>query len=903
MLTFDRKITLLVIIIICTSLHSVAKITITDTYCNYQHGTAIVIGKAFVGWAMASNQNEDFQTASEIIIRERVTNREVYNSHKVNTDKSQQIMLPTLPQNKYGYSWQVRVWDKEDKPSGWSQCQHFRIMPDSLEGQWIGAITRKDARLPEGRWANSSFKSEAFKTKWKDVDSLSSRSIILAKDFMTTQPISDAVIYISGLGHYKLTINGNDTNDSEFAPLWSEYSKTVYYNVIDITSRLKQSSSNHIEVLLGNGFFNVQANGRYSKLQTSYGPPQMLCMVRITYRDGSVQTISSDDTWQWCLSPITFNSIYGGENYDATLEDQKEWHPVVITEGPTGQLMAQTAPPVKIMEKYDVRSWKHLEKEDLEDVAKEMKRKYVSLSAIVADMGQNLAGFPQITLSGKRGQKVLIYVGERLTLHGAVNQRETGRQHYYEYTLRGDEIETWHPHFSYYGFRYIQVEGAVMQGEQNPNDLPVIQSLQSCFVSSSAKRVSTFSCSNDLFTNIHQLIERAESSNMQAVLTDCPHREKLGWLEQDHLNGPSLLYNYDMSTYIKKIIRDITDTQKNDGMVPTTAPQYVTFGDLFDNSVEWGSTLIILPFMYYDQYGDSTLIVDNYEAMKHYVDYLTAQAKNGILDFGLGDWYDYGPWKAGFSKNTPISLVATAYYIMDIRFVSEAARMKGNSKDANKYALLYNKAVETFNTHFFKKDSYTYGSGSQTSLALPLYLGITGKHHDGVLKNLLSDISFHGYRLTTGDIGNRYLIQTLAHENMDTLVYKMFNHEDTPGYGFQIKQGATTLTEQWNPQNGTSWNHFMMGQLDEWLFCSLAGIKQKLGTHGMRHLIIHPHLMEDMYSLQASIETLYGKVAISVSDLGLTIVIPVGCDADIIALDGKVHHVGSGIWSFPSVKK
>lgn len=342
-------------------------------------------------------------------------------------------------------------------------------------------------------------------------------------------------------------------------------------------------------------------------------------------------------------------------------------------------------------------------------------------------MGQNLSGFPEITVSGQPGQKITLLVSEKLTPQGACDQRQTGRQHYYEYTIGNHQHPsptTHHPRFSYYGFRYIQVEGAVWEGEPNPDGLPVLHKLQSCFVYNSAPEVSSFECSNELFTKTHRLIERAERSNMQAVLTDCPHREKLGWLEQDHLNGPSLLYNYDMRTYIPKIIQDIVDTQKADGMVPTTAPQYVSFGNLFDDSPEWGSTLIILPFMYYDQYGDSTLITDNYEPMRRYVDYLTSRADNGIVSHGLGDWYDQrGIEPGGFTKNTPIPLVATAHYLMDLRYVAQAARMKGLGEESRKYDEMAEFVARQFNKTFYHPDSCYYGTGSQCSNALPLFLG------------------------------------------------------------------------------------------------------------------------------------------------------------------------------------
>lgn len=780
---------------------------------------------------------------------------------------------------------------------------HFSSLSAQIENaRWIGAISKQQAKIPTGRWSNAVFKKDSFIQKWQDVDSLSAQSIIVKKDFQAIGKIAQALVDISGLGHYELTINGQKVGDSEFAPLWSEYDKTVYYNRYDVTELLRKGQ-NRLETLLGNGMFNVQRGSRYSKLQQSFGPPQLLLRLVITYKNGKQQIIDSDGTWQWCLSPITFNSIYGGESYEAPLESPlggKVWQPVVFTEGPKGTLRLQTAPPVKIMERYDVKSWNYILPDSIEAASKTTKRT-IPKGTFICDMGQNLAGFPEITVSGKPGQKITLLVSEKLTPQGACDQRQTGRQHYYEYTIGNHHHPTpitYHPRFSYYGFRYIQVEGAVFEGEPNPNGLPVLHKLQSCFIYNSAPEVSTFECSNELFTQTHRLIERAERSNMQAVFTDCPHREKLGWLEQDHLNGPSLLYNYDLRTFVPKIIQDIVDTQKSDGMVPTTAPQYVSFGNLFDDSPEWGSTLIILPFMYYDQYGDSTLIVNNYDPMRRYVDYLTTRAEDGIVSHGLGDWYDQrGSEPGGFSKNTPIPLVATAHYLMDLRYMAQAARMKGLKKDAEKYYEMAAFVTRRFNETFYHADSCYYGTGSQCSDALPLFLGIC-PDKDAVLRHLIEDIKNHGTRLTTGDVGNRYLFQVLAENGQNELLFKMLNHDEAPGYGYQLKAGATTLTEQWMPENGSSQNHFMMGQADEWLFKTIAGIRQQKGTHGMRHLLIAPQLVGDIQWVKASTMAAGGIIKVDATRERITVDVPKGCDAELVKMNGERKTVGSGRHTF-----
>lgn len=894
-----------------------AKLTVTRLTCNYQgepsapesgyiNDMAVTESPVRLGWQMKADANGERQSAYEITIKENVTDKQVYTSGKVKSSQSQLIEVPALKPNRHGYYWQVRVWNDKGVPSDLSGKQEIRVVPAKIDAEWIGAITRKAAKIPEGRFPNTVFKKDTFKAKWANVDTLSAKSIILRKEFTIKKaPITDAVVYVCGLGHYQLNFNGFGVGGAEFAPVWSEYDKTVYYNVFDVT-QLVANGGNAISVLLGNGMFNVQRMGRYSKLQTSFGPPQLLLRMEINYADGTQQVIKSGADWKYSLSPITFNSIYGGESYDARLEqngvdkagfDDSKWKQAVLTEGPKGRLTPQTVQPNRVMERYGIKSWKYIPADSLAAASKATKRE-IHPSAFVADMGQNLAGFPEIVVSGKRGQKVTLLVAEKLTQQGECDQKQTGRQHYYEYTLKGGEQEIWHPHFSYYGFQYIQVEGAVLEGEPNPDGLPVLKRLSSCFVYNSAEEVSSFECSNPLFTDTHRLIERAERSNMQSVLSDCPHREKLGWLEQDHLCGPSLLYNYDMTRYAPKVIRDITDTQKQNGMVPTTAPQYISFGNLFDDSPEWGSTLVILPFMYYDQYGDSTLITDNYEPMRRYVDYLTSRADNGIVSHGLGDWYDYGPWRAGFSKNTPVPLVATAHYIFDIQLLVRAAEMTGRKDDVKKYSALLKEVTDDFNREFYKPDSCTYGTGSQTSNALPLYLGLTGKNKQAVMQRLINDIKEHGNRLTTGDVGNRYLFQTLALNGQNELLYTMLNHYETPGYGFQLRHGATTLTEQWDPRQGSSWNHFMMGQIDEWLFKTLAGIQNQPGTHGLRHLLIAPTLVGDLQYVKASTASLYGKISVHCTRTRLDVEIPVGSDATIVLPNGDRKQIGSGRYTF-----
>ena len=590
------------------------------------------------------------------------------------------------------------------------------------------------------------------------------------------------------------------------------------------------------------------------------------------------ERLLSDENWEWTPSPIVFNSIYGGEDYDARIEPT-DWKPVVIQEAPKGLLRKQIAKPVKIMEQFPVK--KTLRKDSL----------------MVLDMGQNLAGYPEITVSGKPGQYLKITPAETLTPEGLCNQKQTGRPHYYTYILKGEGKETWHPRFSYYSYRYLQIEG----------DIKVLKDIKSCFIYNSAQRIGEFECSNPLINDTHKLIDRAIRSNWQAVWTDCPAREKLGWLEQDWLNGEALVYNYDAQSMIEQTMQNIVDAQHEDGSMPEIAPEYTQFtgswAKPFQESPEWGGAIIALPMLCWQHYGDLSLAREYYEPMKRYINYLASQDSAYILKMGLGDWYDYGPGRAGFSQNTPMPLVATAHYYQWMCYMYVLAKQLGKRDEAYAFNQRAENIRQAFNREFYDAKRKTYGTGSQCSLALPLYLKLVPeKDYQAVLQNLIKNIHQHGDRLTTGDVGNRYLFYTLAKNGHRELLYKMLNHYDVPGYGYQIKKGQTTLTEQWNPDHGASMNHFMMAHIENLLIPDLLGIQRNGDL-----IEIAPHPVGDLTWCKGSTMSAQGKVSVSwkikKDKFIMDIDIPEGGFADVYmpysdraeSIQGGHHHFEESI--------
>lgn len=742
----------------------------------------------------------------------------------------------------------------------------FKADKEAPQPQWIGAITDENAHIPSNRDYVGTVNTKG-KPDWKATAPLSRQSIWLKKEMKLPADVCKATMKIVGLGFYELSINRQKVTDAVFAPLWSDYDKTVFYNIYDVTALLKKGK-NQLSVLLGNGFYNEQG-GRYTKMKVSYGPPTLYCSLEIELKNGRTVCIVSDSSWKYSPSSITFNSIYGGEDEDARI--MPSWKPVVIQKGPRGILRQQMAQPVKMMEYFGVKSRHQLTPQQ---IAKASNAKHpIPAGTFVLDMGQNLAGFPQVKVSGKVGQQVRLYLSETLTAQGTCNQKQSGSPYYLTYTLSGKgeksadgkRIETWHPHFTYYGYRYIQVEGAVMKGDENPDGKPVVEDIQSCFVYNSAAKIGNFECSNPMFNRAYQIIDRAIRSNWQAVWTDCPHREKLGWLEQDWLNGEGLVYNYDCRSMIEQTMQNIADAQHANGAVPTTAPEYIYFKgkwlDPFAESPEWGGALVALPFLYLQHYGDDRMVKKYAPQMFRYVDYLQSKDSCRILKQGLGDWYDYGKGRSGFSQNTPMPLVATAHYYLWVKLTQKAAAMSGKTAEANRYAILASEILQAFQKKFLHvekaassgksssdavvKDAVEkvyYGSGSQASNAIPLALGmVPSQYRKQVLQHLVDDIHAHHDRLTTGDVGNRYLFQALLENGYADLWYKMLAHDDVPGYGFQIKKGMTTLTEQWNPEMGASMNHFMMAHINNHFLPDIVGIRIEQGR-----LIIAPQPMGDL---------------------------------------------------------
>ena len=651
---------------------------------------------------------------------------------------------------------------------------------------------------------------------------------VFRQEFGVDGEIEKATISISGLGHYELYINGEKVGDRFLAPGWTYYQKRQLYNTYDITDKLK-NGMNAIGVLVGNGFYNINRE-RYRKLVIAYGYPKLIYVIDVKMKDGRTIRVASGPEVKTSPSPIVFSSIFGGEDYDARQEqkgwagagfDDSDWRKVVVLDDGTEKLFPEKDFPLKIMQEFSVQRIFRSE-----------------TGRTIYDFGQNASGIIRLKVKGNAGAYIKIRPAELVDEQGNIMQKHSGSPYEFNYILKGDGVEEWQPRFTYYGFRYADVEVVEPPGAADETEIIELKMLHT---RNASPAVGSFSCSDTLFNRIYELIKWAIKSNMASVTTDCPHREKLGWLEQTYLMGPSVHYNYDIHRLYDKMVDDMMDSQLDDGLVPDIAPEYVPFVGGFRDSPEWGSAAVIIPWQLYKWYGDEEPMERAWPMITKYLAYLDSKTKDHLLYHGLGDWYDLGPKFPGAAQLTPKAVTATAIYYYDLMLASKMADMMGYEDEVKKVTAQAEKVREAFLNKFYDKETKVCATGSQTAYAMPLYTGlIPEEDRDRVLQNLIDSISANDYALTAGDIGYHFLVRVLSESGHSDVLYKMNNRDDRPGYGFQLKKGATALTESWAALTRVSNNHMMLGHLMEWFYNGLGGIYQEKNSAGYEKIVIAP---------------------------------------------------------------
>ena len=792
-------------------------------------------------WKITSGERGQRQTAYQILAASSLknlsaSNGDFWDSGKVAADETIHIPygggeLKSLQQ----VFWKVRVWDANGKSSSWSEPASWTmglLNPTDWQAKWIRAA---DTNIP---------------------------SILARREFVVKPGLVRALASVCGLGQYELSLNGKKVGDDFLSPGWSKYDKTCLYDVRDLTAVLKRGK-NAIGIELGNGMYNViSVTNRFTKFKGSFGPQKVIAQIRLEYSDATVEIIGTDENWRVASGPITFSSIYGGEDCDARLA-QDGWNkpgfndskwPLATIIGKAGNELrgiSCAAPPIRGFE-----------------IHRPIATRVLTNGDIVFDLGQNAARIPQISVSGPAGSTVRLVPSELVDSDGAINQGSMGGGRrgavWCDFTKATDGVESWSPKFFYVGCRYLQVHLSPV-GKGPPLK---VKSVEAVVVQSSSESVGEFECSNPLFNRTRKLVRWAQRSNMVSLMTDCPHRERLGWLEEDHLNGPALRYEFDLAQLFTKTLNDIADSQLTNGLVPTTAPEYTIFRDkndtnhlrnMFGDSPEWSSTFILVPWQQFEFDGDLDLFRKHYAAMKNYITYLGTRADNYGAEYGLGDWYDVGPKKPGVSQLTPIALTATAFYYQDVAIMRQVAGLLNQADDERNYFELAKKIRAAFNEKFYDPTNHCYATDSQCANAIPLVMGLCEPaNRAAVVDAIVRDVRARGNALTAGDVGYRYLLRALADGGRNDVIFDMNNQTNKPGYGMQLAKGKTSLTEAWD--GGSSQNHFMLGQIQEWFYHDLAGIQNEPGSAGFKNININPHPVGDVTWAKASYNSIRGKI-------------------------------------------
>ncbi|MGC8667557.1 MAG: alpha-L-rhamnosidase N-terminal domain-containing protein [Chthonomonadales bacterium] len=723
-------------------------------------------------------------------------------------------------------------------------------------------------------------------------------SVLVRREFMLASKPRKAVLRIVGLGDYALAVNGSRVAPTGINQPWSQYERTLYYASYDVTRRL-HAGANCIGAALGASFWhNPDAPpGRYNKAgpqRTVETPYLMLAELEATLENGETVLLGSDASWTWHPGPVTFTHVYAGEDYDARLEVKGWAEPGLATTG--WQASGVVAPPAARLLPRAMPGFGLFQRFQPSEVRE------VAAGVFGYAFPQNMAAQLRVRLrGGHSGDRVVFRCGEHRNSAGRLFG---GYIVDCSITTDGGRVDRqWQ--FFYLGMQFVEVSGAVPKGTPNPKGLPVVDAMELVHTHAALPEVGRFHCSSDLYNRIHTMIDWSFRSNMSWVMTDCPHREKLGWLECAYLLARSYLYRYDGRAWFAKIARDIADAQEQSGMVRTVAPSYPAgrFPGAFDFTVEWGAAAVMVPWEHYCWYGDAQVLRAFLPSMRRYVDYLTAASRDGVAPGGLGDWYDYGHgYGPGPSRFTPPELSATATWALCALTVARAAEAVGDEDAAREYRALHARIAERFQRAF--QDPATrllkHLGSPQCADAMALCAEVVPQADRArLVEDIVADLQRRGWQQTAGDVGHVYFIRALAEAGRSDVLHKVYSRTGLGSYGGILAKGLTSLPETWDAMMDgyQSLNHAMLGHVMEWFYGYVAGIRQAQGSVGWRAIVIQPN-PGPLTEASAAIKTPRGTVSCAWRRRGgefrLEVQVPRGIQAVAVLPSGTMHELKPG---------
>ena len=880
--------------------HQTSQIHVAAINCEYQQDPIGIDAAApRLGWTLITkgDQRGLVQAAYQIQVsgsrQDLLKNKaDVWDSGRIDTMQSHNIPYKgqTLKKSTR-YYWRVRVWDDRGNVSAWSAPGSWEmglLQNSDWEGQWIGA-QKKDTSKKRDFYADDP-------------------APLFRREFMADQKIRKATLYVSGLGYYEAYLNGHKVGKNLLDPAWTNFDKRVMYRTHDVTNDIT-AGKNCIGVMLGNGWYDplpLKMWGRRDiRDALAIGQPRFMLQLKIEYADGSVSTIVSDKDWKTAAGPILHNSIYLGEKYDARRElpgwnrpgpANESWQQVSIMDAPKGPLCAAFIPPIVAG-----------------DTLSPVSIQKISADRYIVDFGRNFAGIIRMSAQGPKGQQIGLKYGELLypdgqlnvmtSVAGQIKKKGVGGEGSPDtayakdiFILSGKNNDVFQPHFTFHGFRYVEISGYT--GVLKKDDIIGLA------MYSDVKPAGTFESSNALFNKIQEICLNTFKSNIFSVQSDCPQRERFGYGGDIVATSEAFMLNYDMSRFYEKTVIDFADDARADGGLTETAPYVgISAGGLGGKSgpVEWGAALPILMYQLYQYYGNIELIRDQYQVAKNWVDFMHKRSKGNIIPVTIGDHESL--------DEKLVDLSATAYYYYNTKLLAGFATLLGKSQDIKYYNALKDTIAATFVRHFARSADGKMGIGTAAAQAYALYFGLAPEGmNEQVLDIMLQQLRKNDDHITAGIFGTKLLLNVLGETGNMDIAWRMASHRTYPGWGYMIDNGATTLWEVWAfSDNVYSHNHPMFGSISEWFYKYVGGIRPGEHARGFNDIVIKPYVKQ-MEWANTTYRSVLGNVAcrwtLKGKLLTMNVEIPVNMTAriHIPAPSDKIKENGTVIKKLPEIK-
>jgi alpha-L-rhamnosidase len=817
------------------------------------------------GWILNAKQRNVTQTAYEIQVSENIQtidnisigDKLVWKTGKVTTDASINIVYDG-EKLKSGqcYYWRVRVWDNKGKCSGWSNvsCWQMALLNTSdWKASWIESdITEVKRICPQFR-----------------------------KSFNTSKTVQSATAYITAHGMYEANINGKKVGDAFLTPGFTSYNKRLQYQTYDVTTSI-QKGENVIAINVGNGWYRGYL-GWVTQVNTWGNKLGLLFQLDIAYTDGTHELVVSDGSWKSSTGSIVNAEIYYGETIDANKEtygwklpkfDDSKWNGVKVADYKFDNLVATYNEPVR----------KH-------EVFKATKVITTPKGEKVLDFGQNLVGFESIKLQGKKGDTIRIYHAEVLDKAGNFyTENLRTATSISTYILSGNGVETFEPHFTFYGFRFIKIEG--LKGELNPENFPAVA------LYSDMQKMGTFTSSNSLINQLQSNITWGQKGNFLDIPTDCPQRdERLGWTGDAHVFVRTAAYNRGVYNFFAKWMKDVAADQWADGRVPWVIPNIFTKSKKESGSTGWSDVSTIIPWNIYMAYGDKKILENQYSSMKKWVEYMNNKSVNSLWNtekFHFGDWLFFRPDddKDGIAAITDKNMIAQCFFAQSTQMLINTAEVLGKTDDVKTYSELLAKVKKAYMDEYMTANGGLVSS-TQTAYVLALHFDMLPENlRQQAADRLVKNIRQYKNHITTGFIGTPYICHVLSRFGYTAVAYELLLQKTYPSWLYPVTVGATTIWERWDAQKPdgsfqtsemNSFNHYAYGAIGDWMYRVAAGLRE--GEAGYKQIIVKPHLGGDFTYMNADLKTSYGNAAshwkIEGNQLIMEVEIPVNTTATI----------------------